>query len=477
MKLLVLIFAAATLLPAQESACYPSSEVQAELEGIFGSTPITQTPYDLLRENIRKLEALAERNPRDLFVQRALLLHLHEERGYDRSAGMALPKRYKRLLQENPNEVLDQYLYVEALAGIYPQLAIEPLGRLIKNHPDFPWPYLALACIRIRHLFAVPAEALEHTRRFLALCPETVEGYSLLPDLQIPRDERGRYARQLRTLLELWSWEQRLPRMALLWDLEVRAASPSKRASVVDRIRREVDQIRASNQDQTKEWFEALSAGYRTIGDAEQARWAETELFRQSAQAAKDQVSIEFFMFRQQQGVPSGSSPGALQQYYRALFDASSKWVDRWPMIEEAWVPRLYALTRLDDSDRGEVESVADEALAARKRAVDYAYRPELRYLVAAAYVKHGVRLDDVHELAVAPLNEIINRREWTRRQWESGDMHETTHAVLAWDIWESNKILADLAIRRGDRDEVIERVMKLRSELPREAPGPISSK
>ena len=139
-------------------------------------------------------------------------------------------------------------------------------------------------------------------------------------------------------------------------------------------------------------------------------------------------------------GLPA--SPEARQAFWRKLLRASDSWIDRWPDREFAWRDRLQALCELDDVPKDVVRQTADGALAALEEPDGIWFSADLTHIrIARAYVRHGVRLDQVPAVVARGMRE--NRA--------LGDQVE----VLALGV------LRDLAVRTEEPE-------RLRALLPR---------
>lgn len=102
-------------------------------------------------------------------------------------------------------------------------------------------------------------------------------------------------------------------------------------------------------------------------------------------------------------GLPA--SYEARQAFWLALLKASDRWIARWPEREFAWRDRLQALAELDEVAPGLVERAADGALEAMRTDDGIRFLGEdTRLRIARAYVRHGVRLDEVRPLLRAAL-------------------------------------------------------------------------
>lgn len=139
-------------------------------------------------------------------------------------------------------------------------------------------------------------------------------------------------------------------------------------------------------------------------------------------------------------GLPA--SPEARQAFWRKLLRASDSWIERWPDREFAWRDRLQALCELEDVPKDVVRQTADGALAALREPDGIWFGADPTYIrIARAYVRHGVRLNQVPAIVALGLSE--NRA--------LGDRAE----VLALGV------LRDLAVR-------MEEPNRLRDLLPR---------
>jgi len=124
----------------------------------------------------------------------------------------------------------------------------------------------------------------------------------------------------------------------------------------------------------------------------------------------RDQLPIELYRRERVRfdrirttGLPA--SYEARQAFWRALLEASDRWIARWPEREFAWRDRLQALAELSEVAPGLVEQAADGALAAMREDDGIRFLgDDTRLRIARAYVRHGVRLGEVRPLLRAAL-------------------------------------------------------------------------
>lgn len=97
----------------------------------------------------------------------------------------------------------------------------------------------------------------------------------------------------------------------------------------------------------------------------------------------------------------------ARQAFWRMLLAQSDSWIRRWPGREFAWRDRLLALYELERAPKQWVRDAADGALAALSEPDGVWFGPDdTRLRIARAYVRHGVRLDQVEPLLTAATTE-----------------------------------------------------------------------
>jgi hypothetical protein len=185
---------------------------------------------------------------------------------------------YRAQMEKKPNDPAAVYLYARLLIGRQTKEALALAEKLTQQSPDFPWSHLQLAEIYNYPSFRDVAKSKDHLKQWMAKCPNERASFNLISRLG-DKDMMTAAAQRLRTMLASSSNNDDLTYWDTLWTLEFKLKPVPEHPQLRQQIAEELKNIRARNLN-TKEWLQALQAGYRQSGDKTGQRWADDEIIR-----------------------------------------------------------------------------------------------------------------------------------------------------------------------------------------------------
>jgi hypothetical protein len=150
--------------------------------------------------------------------------------------------------------------------------------KLTQQSPDFPWTQLQLAEIYNYPSFRDVAKSKDHLKQWIAKCPNERASFNLITRLG-DNEMMTAAAERLRKLLDSSSNNEDLAYWDSLWALQFKLKPVPEHAQLRQQIAEDLKTIRAKNLN-TKEWLQALQAGYKQVNDKTGQRWAEDEIIR-----------------------------------------------------------------------------------------------------------------------------------------------------------------------------------------------------
>jgi len=359
-------------------------------------------PYNVRRERqITMLQELLKKYPGDFHVQRRYLDARLSGFSVDKDALVA---EYRERMQKNAKDPIAIYLYGRLLVGRQTKEAIEVLQRLSQQAPDFPWTHLQLAQVYQSPNFRDAAKSNEHLKHLVAKCPATLDALGLILRSG-DKEMMTSAAKNLRARLESSKNNDEPGYWGDLWALEFKLTAIPEHPLLRQRIAEDLKHIRSSNL-QSKEWFQALQAGYKQVADKTNQRWAEDELVRllPKSSVARNLVQSRFY---DEHPFPKGDASEAERQtYQKALIQATTEWVKLWPDDELAWSMHVNALIPFEASNADVEAAYKGYAKAHEQGGFSYS-TPPLEVQVARFYLKRGLHVERVPDLIQKSLREF----------------------------------------------------------------------
>lgn len=388
-----IIFIVTNLAVAQDKIdyCEQSPAVKEDLKQVDKLSEV-DLPFKVRRaRQLTLLEELLKKYPNNFFVQRRYLETRNGAFIVDRDALIA---EYRAQWEKNPTDPIAVYLYARMLYGRQTKEMIKLETKLIQDAPQFPWPHLQLAEVYFTPNFRDPAKFKEHLKLFFEKCPNNTAGLVMLSRSN-DKEMMSAVAQRFRARLESSTDDDDLAYWDQLWTLEFKLRTVPEHAKQRELIAADLKRIRAKNLN-TQQWLETLKAGYKQNGDKAGERWAEDELVRLLPKSAYVRRTIQSRFYDEHPYPKAEASEAERQAYHRAVAQATSDWVKRWPDDEYSWSSRLRSLMALDRTTNAEVEAAYNAYLKAHEQGGTSYSVPPLEVSIARFYLKHNFHMASV---------------------------------------------------------------------------------
>jgi hypothetical protein len=429
----------------------------AEVLGLIDKAWIVDESMPPLQTRVavsERLYNLAVENGDDFFLHKASL----EARSYPVLPMVAdLTDRYRMKLAQHPNDPVLTYLYAYSLSGKNTPEMIRLMRQLVAEHPEFPWPNLALAEVRGYFSYKDEKEAQFYLQAFMKLCPDSPEPARLLVAFG-NSDFLADAIRRMRANLAARSDMRSLMLYQELWYLEaMRGATGEETAKVRQTIKDDLKRLQTLDAERQRQLATVIRSGYADIGDRETFR----DLIEKdrSETGRWGAVMLEIQEWNAQNSAPPDSASAEKRAaYWENRLRMTDSWVKKLPEDPSIWVVRLEALAALTNHPESEFLEVATKALALEREGAE---TPELAthlpwqsniLKVASLSADKGIILDQLPAL----INEGLAAVEKHNRETADDLLRDPQWAFLltrfrGWleadDAWHS---LASAYVRVG---------------------------
>ena len=455
--ILCILFVPAVVV-AQSTAnyCEAPPAVQEELRKVSAIYD-EDIPFVMQRERqIAVLEELLKKYPDSFHVQRRYQDVRLSGLVVDRSP---LIDEYRARMQKNPNDPVAVFLYANLLVGRQTKEAIELATKLTQQAPDFPWSHLRLAEIYNFPNFRDRAKLKEHLKIWTSKCPTLLSAVYLISRVS-DTEMMATTAQSLRARLESSTKSDELLYWDNVWTFEFKLRPVPEHAQLRQQIAEDLKKLRARNLN-TREWLQALAAGYKQVGDKTNQRWAEDELVRLLPKSSSARRIIQT-RYTEEHPYPKPEEPEEKKQAYnQAYVKVLREWVKQWPNDELLWSSLVRTLTQLEGSSPAEVEAAYNEYSKANERSYNSYSLPPIEVTVAKYYLKRGANLERVPvllEKGVAHIERIENSNG-PSDLFPARDSEDSNVNYVRLESW---PLLADAYARLKQPDKAREVLVKL---------------
>jgi len=471
---------AAEPLPATDPVCEPSPEIADLLSQLQEVAAECGLSTGCARRQEALLKSALEQHPGDFHLTRAAqdlwqsFSPLAEADPAGRDERVA---EYRRNAEEHPESAEALYLYGRFVAD--PEQALGIFKQAVTADPGFPWPHLGIAAMKAR--LASGGAGMDDADKqafrqeigaFLDRCPGRLPaGAGLLSyvsdkDFWRTRAERGR------AVLEAMGPERALGRYPALWRMLYAGTPLASHGEVDPLVRADLQRIEALGLEQRKAWWKALDSGYEMLGDeANQERIRNARLEHDPCGTAS--VFARAQKWGEEHPSPAPDAPEEERTAHaRLTWDTAGAWIETCPDAAYFWHLRLLAAQQLDDLPADEVLHTADRLLELADSA-PYKSGTPTELEVAQVYVEHGLRLEQVHDLAERGLAKALEEND---RMLESGGLPERMQEVVTKEQlflrWQALQIETKAALALEDPAEARELLLDLRNLADEARPG-----
>jgi hypothetical protein len=379
-------------------ACEPAPAVKAALDQIPSFFPYYQSPlqtdWQYEQQRLSAIQALLQQYPDDVFVLRTYINSVRHPEDLDK-----LVEEFKARHERNPDDPLSSYLYGNALFGRDTPQAIKLYESALARAPKFPWPHYSLVMIYNSPNFLNKDQKASHMKALLNLCPDSLEGYTLLAELFDDKEMLREGAAKLRALLEPRSDTEALKAYSDLWSLEFKAHPASEYDALRKQVVEDLKRLRALNLQDKPQWYEALQEGYKLANDQKQSDWAKEERHRRFLTSWELPAVSKWY---DDHKYPGDDAPAdKKREYYADYLKQSAEWVKEWPNTTSIWSGRARAVAYLQEVPAAEVEAAVDKAFqVAKANAGPHDLGSYEYFNVAEVLSKRGLQPERIVEMA-----------------------------------------------------------------------------
>jgi hypothetical protein len=340
-------------MPAQPTDwCTPSTAVKAALDQLPTQSP-TETRWEFQQKRGAAIQELLTRFSGDLFVQKIYIRSMYRRADKDKVIA-----EYKARYENSPNDPVVAYLYNMAIEGRQSAEAIKILETALSKSPQFPWPHLGLASFYGTPVFLNKDEKVKQVKAFLAACPESLDGYQKVTDLD-EKDVLTQYAAKLRAMLQTRTDIDAIEAYGTLWSIEFKAHPLSEYSGLRKQVGEDLKRIQALNREDKREWYETLEEGYKLARDQMQADWASDA--RQHRLPQPWELASMSKWNKDHPRPQIDDAADTKRTYYTELLKQTDAWLKERPKMIGVWASRLEAMEHLEDTPTADVEAVAGE--------------------------------------------------------------------------------------------------------------------
>jgi hypothetical protein len=334
-------------------ACGPAPAVKAALDDLPSNQSPAQTDWQYQQQRQSAIKALLQEYPDDVFVQRTYINSSDDPDDQDK-----LIEEYKAHHEQKPDDPSLAYLYGLTLVGRDSPQAIKLFEKALAEAPKFAWPHLSLVTIYASPKVLNKDQAASHAKAFLDSCPEALEGYGSLRNID-DKEMIRQSAAKLRALLQSRSDPDALGAYTTLWSLEFKTHPPSEFEPLRRQVGEDLQRLRALNLQDKREWYQALEEGYKLANDQKQSDWARDERLRRFPTPWELPAMTQW---RKDHPYPgSDAAADKKREYYTELLKQSAEWVKERPNTSFIWYMRADAMEHLEDVPAAEVEATVDK--------------------------------------------------------------------------------------------------------------------
>ncbi len=430
MAIVSLAFGPAALRAQSTSNCAPVPEAKAALDALPTYPTPAQTEKQFRAEKLAKLQTLLQQHPDDLFVQEAYIGTQIDTPGWDE-----LIAQFRARSAQNPDSPKWAYLYAATLVGRNTPEAIKVLEGVLSKDASFARAQLKLADIYNSRNFKDQDKAVTNLKSYLAACPATFDGYSMLARVD-DKELIKQGAEKLRSILATRSDPDAVAAYSTLWSLEFKAHPPSEYEPLRKQVATDLERLRALNLQDKPQWYAALEEGYKLVSDQKQSDWAKDERQKRFPQLWELAATQQWFKDHHWPG--PDDPPDKQRAFYSELFKASAEWVKERPNTAYMWWYRLDAVERLDDVPTSEVKAIVDKTFqVAEANAGPYGTESDVFLSIAQDLSKKGIEPEREVEMAqkgLAALEEESKRPPWDlyfdKKEMDSQNFYNASQRV-----------------------------------------------
>jgi len=362
--------------------CEPDPEIKAAIEKATAPGP----PRDVL---IAAAKTLRNEFPSDLFVHRRYQEFFNNHGLFSKD----VQEEYRALHDAHPDDVLYTLLYAHTLKGTNTPEMINLLDGVLARDPENARAHLKLVEVYSAPAFRDNAKLQAHAEAYWKACPTSLDGYTDVRQIG-GREFAETTAARLRPLIEARDDDRALGLYGTLWALEFKAVPLSAQDPVRDRIRKDVQRLRAV--DPKRPWLlTELKQGYESLGDQENLKWVTDQMTQAGMLRTYENSEAQTAINEWMRANPA-RTVSERDIHNEKLAKQSAEWIKKWP--DDA-TPRFHHYQALQASDTApleEIVSAAEDWLRVYEKHPSY-MSPYM--MVANLYFRFHIKYDQIPAL------------------------------------------------------------------------------
>lgn len=242
----------------------------------------------------------------------------------------------------------------------------------------------------------------ENLEAYRKACPTSLAGYytayvTPTDDQDFIRESAG----ALRKLLETRDDDEALRNYSTLWSLEFKSVPLSEQEPVRDRVRKDVERLRAADWSKRPYLVIEMEDAYKMLGDAEGTKWAAEHLPKNSS-AHQSPATQAINRWRQSHPYKQGFQREAFQNQ---LLKQTAEWILQWPDDPQPYFERFNAMRMNTDLPLDDMVKAAQDWLRI------YEQHPSnlAPYMqIAQFYSQHNIRYSELPDLVEKALKQPL---------------------------------------------------------------------
>jgi thiol-disulfide isomerase/thioredoxin len=342
----------------------------------------------------RGIEALLQKYPNDFWVRLAYIDSASGSPLLRGNGGIpsgpvqeSVIERYRKESENLSEDVEAAYLYAYSLIHRNTAKSVEVLTGLTQSAPSFPRTWLSMASIYSNPAFTDSAKVRQHTEKFLALCPNTLESRVATLAQQLDRSEIViAYAKALRERIAGKENEQTLALYQSLWQLESKLALPAEQTQYRKRLEDDLKFLEGLDKTKYRIADILLTQGYQRLGKDGAGTSADLTAYFKS--------QTEWRMANPQPA--PAAKPEARAEYYKKQLQFANEWLDKLPNNLSVISNWFIALSSQPDSSDESLVREGNKALAAMGKS---GFIPTASLEVIQVWAQRGLELDRIPAL------------------------------------------------------------------------------
>ncbi|MBI2687954.1 MAG: TlpA family protein disulfide reductase [Acidobacteria bacterium] len=437
--------------------CDAPKPVQAELRRAAAEWDRPQKKAE--REaNIRAiLSALVEKYPDDIQANR----RFQNDANLPKDEKIA---RYRKRLDEKPDDALSIYLYALTLGGRDAVEQKKLYEAALQKDPELAWVHMALAYDYAFGSTPDKKKTTGHVDAFFKLCPTSYDFYTnrMLGQYASP-DVLQRVTAALRARVDADIDPDMFGIYEHLWMLEFKVMPPAQHDALRKKVAEDVARIRRMTPQMPLARLRMVRDGLKQANDTAGVNAAEDELIR-SFPDSPDACRMVVERWRNQHPYPKPNEDAAkTKDFWQTLYGLSGEWIAKWPMEPQPRASRFSSARQLKDLPPAELKAAMDQLLNfLRGNEVMYGFTP-YEHEAAEEYVARGIYIDEIPALAEAGLPAV---RERTARQLGDGQLPAEIRKVARAPLQAAEIGAVDLLARAYLKQGASERAGALEKRL-----------